>query len=537
MISGAQAIVQSLMEEGVQVVFGYPGATVCPLYDALLGSPIRHVLTRNEQNAGHAANGYARISGRPGVCIATSGPGATNLFTAIATAYLDSIPLVAITGQVPTSQLGRDVFQEVDTTGAAAPFTKYCALVKEAAQLPRALKEAFYIASSGRPGPVLLDIPMDVQRQLVAFSYPKEVSIRGYKPQFQGHPVQVKRVAAALRQARRPLLCVGGGAQTPTAKAGVRRLCERLSLPAVSTLMGLGVLPTAHPCNFGMVGQAGSPLANRLVRESDLLLIVGARVGDRAVSSPQTLEGESVIVHIDIDSAEINKNLGTTIPLVGDAGAVLSQLLEQPLGEGWPGWRQQLERERPAPGFARREQPLDPRWFLRTLSEQMAPDGIYVADVGQNQLWSAQSCLIPPEGRFLTSGGLGTMGYALPAAAGAQLAAPGRQVVAVCGDGSFQMSMMELATLCQEGLPVKLVVVKNQMLGLVREIQEDSYQDREYGVQLGSLPQLGQIAAAYGIPHRRVERAQEAPEGIRALLEAPGAFLLECDVDPREKTH
>ena len=536
-MNGAQAIVQGLMAEGVRVVFGYPGATLCPLYDALRDSPIHHVLTRNEQNAGHAANGYARISGKPGVCIVTSGPGATNLFTAIATAYMDSIPLVAITGQVPTGQLGRDVFQEVDTTGAAAPFTKYCVLVKEAAQLPRILKEAFYIASTGRPGPVLLDIPMDVQQQLLEFQYPQEVSIRGYKPQFQGHPVQVKRVAAALRQARRPLLCVGGGAQSPAAKEGVRRLCEQLKLPAVSTLMGLGVLPTAHPCNFGMVGQAGSPLANRLVRESDLLLIVGARVGERAVASPQSLAGEAVIVHIDIDSAEINKNLGTTIPLVGDAGAVLAQLLEQPLGAGWPDWAAQLAQERPVPKSSQREAPLDPRWFLHTLSTRMAADSIYVADVGQNQLWSAQSCLIREGGRFLTSGGLGTMGYALPAALGAQLAAPGRQVVAVCGDGAFQMSMMELATLGQEGLPVKLVVVKNQMLGLVREIQEDSYQDREYAVQLGDPPHIGRIAAAYGIPYCRVDRASQASEGIQALLAAPGPFLLECTVDPREKTH
>ena len=317
MMTGAQAMVKCLEAEGVTTIFGYPGAAICPFYDSLVDSSIRHILTRNEQNAGHAASGYARVTGRPAVCVATSGPGATNLFTAIATAYMDSIPLVAITGQVSSELLGRDVFQEVDTTGAAEPFTKYSYLVKDAAEIPRVFKEAFYIASTGRKGPVLIDMPVDIQRELLDFSYPHMVNIRGYKPQFKGHPMQVKRVAAAIKAAKRPLLCLGGGVFAANAQKAVRKLCEQCRLPAVTTMMGIGALPSGHPLYFGMLGQSGDGLANRAVEESDLLIIIGARVGDRAIQSPRALESMTTVVHIDIDAAEIGKNLGTTIPLVG----------------------------------------------------------------------------------------------------------------------------------------------------------------------------------------------------------------------------
>lgn len=339
MISGAQAMVKCLENEGVTVAFGYPGAAICPFYDSLRQSTvIRHVLTRNEQSAGHAASGYARITGKPGVCIATSGPGATNLFTAIATAYSDSIPLVAITGQVPTAQLGRDVFQEVDTTGAAEPFTKYTYLVKDVKDIPRVFKEAFYIAGSGRQGPVLIDMPMDVQQQLLEFQYPETVDIRGYKPRFRGHAVQLKRVAAAIREAKRPLLCAGGGVLSSGAQQQVRQLCELCSMPVVTTMMGIGALPSQHRLNYGMLGQSGSPVANQAVEESDLLILIGARVGDRAVKAPTQLEGSTTIIHIDIDAAEIGKNVGTVLPLVGDAAAVVTQLIDQdPVGE-WHRW-------------------------------------------------------------------------------------------------------------------------------------------------------------------------------------------------------
>ena len=516
MISGAQAMVKCLEAEGISVVFGYPGAAICPFYDCLGQSSIRHILTRNEQNAGHAASGYARVTGKPAVCVATSGPGATNLFTAIATAYADSIPLVAITGQVETGLLGRDVFQEVDTTGAAEPFTKYSYLVKDASDIPRVFKEAFYIASTGRRGPVLIDMPVDVQRQLINFRYPQEASIRGYKPRFRGHAVQVKRVAEAIRAAKRPLLCVGGGAIAAGAQKQVRALCEAVSLPAVSTLLGIGALPAGHPLYFGMLGQSGGCAANEAVAESDLLIILGARADNRAMAKPDQIEAATAVVHIDIDAAEIGKNLGTTIPLVGDAAAVLEQLLEQsPRGE-WGKWLEWLRARRAreaAPAAAPpRAGCVDPEAFVRLLSAKMEPDAIYVSDVGQNQIWSAKNCAVR-DGLFLTTGGMGTMGYALPAALGAKLACPGRQVVAVCGDGAFQMAMMELATANQHGVPVKLVVMRNDMLGMVREIQQREYRGRETAVALAGGPEIGGIAGAYGVPFDRIDSMEEAPPG------------------------
>ncbi|RGX56416.1 biosynthetic-type acetolactate synthase large subunit [Anaerotruncus sp. AF02-27] len=537
MMTGAQAMVKCLEAEGVTTIFGYPGAAICPFYDSLVDSSIRHILTRNEQNAGHAASGYARVTGRPAVCVATSGPGATNLFTAIATAYMDSIPLVAITGQVSSELLGRDVFQEVDTTGAAEPFTKYSYLVKDAAEIPRVFKEAFYIASTGRKGPVLIDMPVDIQRELLDFSYPHMVNIRGYKPQFKGHPMQVKRVAAAIRAAKRPLLCLGGGVFAANAQKAVRKLCEQCRLPAVTTMMGIGALPSGHPLYFGMLGQSGDGLANRAVEESDLLIIIGARVGDRAIQSPRALESMTTVVHIDIDAAEIGKNLGTTIPLVGDAALVVEQLVEQnPMGE-WDKWIGWLDGQRepfpahPAAGAGY----INPNAFIRLLSERLEKDVLYVSDVGENQIWSAKNHIVR-EGRFLTTGGMGTMGYALPAAIGAKLAAPGRQVVAVCGDGAFQMSMMELATMNQHGVPVKLVVMRNGALGLVREIQQNQYRGREIAVDLTGSPSIAGIAAAYGIPSMQVSDMQDAPAALDAFLEGPESFVLECVVDPKEGT-
>ena len=539
MISGAQAMVKCLEAEGISVVFGYPGAAICPFYDCLGQSSIRHILTRNEQNAGHAASGYARVTGKPAVCVATSGPGATNLFTAIATAYADSIPLVAITGQVETGLLGRDVFQEVDTTGAAEPFTKYSYRVGDACDTPRVFTEAFNIASTGRRGPVLIDMPVDVQRQLINFRYPQEASIRGYKPRFRGHAVQVKRVAEAIRAAKRPLLCVGGGAIAAGAQKQVRALCEAVSLPAVSTLMGIGALPAGHPLYFGMLGQSGGCAANEAVAESDLLIILGARADNRAMAKPDQIEAATAVVHIDIDAAEIGKNLGTTIPLVGDAAAVLEQLLEQsPCGE-WGKWLEWLRARRAreaAPAAAPpRAGCVDPEAFVRLLSAKMEPDAIYVSDVGQNQIWSAKNCAVR-DGLFLTTGGMGTMGYALPAALGAKLACPGRQVVAVCGDGAFQMAMMELATANQHGVPVKLVVMRNDMLGMVREIQQREYRGRETAVALAGGPEIGGIAGAYGVPFDRIDSMEEAGAAVERFLAADGSYILECVVDPREET-
>lgn len=538
MISGAQAMVKCLEAEGISVVFGYPGAAICPFYDCLGQSSIRHILTRNEQNAGHAASGYARVTGKPAVCVATSGPGATNLFTAIATAYADSIPLVAITGQVETGLLGRDVFQEVDTTARRSRSPNTAISSRTLPTSRASSRRRFTSRQPGGAGPVLIDMPVDVQRQLINFRYPQEASIRGYKPRFRGHAVQVKRVAEAIRAAKRPLLCVGGGAIAAGAQKQVRALCEAVSLPAVSTLMGIGALPAGHPLYFGMLGQSGGCAANEAVAESDLLIILGARADNRAMAKPDQIEAATAVVHIDIDAAEIGKNLGTTIPLVGDAAAVLEQLLEQsPRGE-WGKWLEWLRARRAreaAPAAAPpRAGCVDPEAFVRLLSAKMEPDAIYVSDVGQNQIWSAKNCAVR-DGLFLTTGGMGTMGYALPAALGAKLACPGRQVVAVCGDGAFQMAMMELATANQHGVPVKLVVMRNDMLGMVREIQQREYRGRETAVALRAVRRS---AGSPGVrrPFDRIDSMEEAGAAVERFLAADGSYILECVVDPREET-
>ncbi|MDR3121876.1 MAG: thiamine pyrophosphate-binding protein [Clostridiales bacterium] len=559
MMLGAQAMVECLRREGVNTVFGYPGATIAPFYEALAQSGIRHVLTRTEQGAGHAASGYARLSGRPGVCVATSGPGATTLFTAIATAYSDSIPMVAITGQVATNQLGRDVFQEVDTTGAVEPFTKYSFLLKSAADIGRVFKEAFHIASTGRQGPVLIDAPVDVQRERLGsddgagaatgdgigtgavgvadFIYPERADIRGYKPRYDGHALQVKRVAEAIRAAKRPLLCLGGGVFLSGAVGPARELCERASLPVVSTLMGIGLLPPGHPLYYGMLGYSGGGAANAALAGSDLLILIGARVGDRAITQPSELAGTTV-VHVDIDTAEIGKNVGATIPLVGDAARVIAQLLERDLRGEWPDWIAALDALRAKERTeldTRGERPrsVDPVRFVRALSGLLPEGAVYIADVGQNQIWSAKNFCVPG-GRFLTTGGMGTMGYSVPAAIGAKLACPERAVLAVCGDGAFQMSMNELATIRQLGLPIKIIVMRNGVLGMVRDLQKRAGA-KEFAVDLSGSPDLGLIAAAYGLGYARAERLDGACAAARDMISCDGAFLLEIVVDPDEE--
>lgn len=540
MITGAKAMIECLKAEGVQTIFGYPGATIAPFYDELRESGISHILTRTEQGAGHAASGYARITGQPGVCVSTSGPGATNLLTAIATAYSDSIPLVAITGQVATTQLGRDVFQEVDTTGAAEPFTKHSYLVKTVQDIPRIFKEAFYIASTGRKGPVLIDIPVDVQTELLNFSYPETVHIRGYKPKTQGHPLQIRKVADAIAGAKRPLICAGGGVFLSGAQALVQEFCEKTQIPVVSTLMGIGLLPADHPLYFGMLGQSGTRSANMAVSKSDLLILIGARVGDRAITRPKNVEEHAAIVHIDIDSAEIGKNLGTTIPVVGDISNVLQRLLSLDIPTDCQEFWSYLHDIRSQELAALSQRPLptigvSPRLFLQTLCKKLPPESIYIADVGQNQIWSAKN-FCAQRGRFLTTGGMGTMGYSVPAAIGAKLAAPHRTCVAVCGDGAFQMSLTEIATMCQHQIAPKIVVMRNGKLGMVKELQLRGYGNRESCVDLSGSPDFSKIAQAYGISYAIVNDMSDAESAMDAMLSHEGAFLLECTVSPEEVT-
>lgn len=533
-------MVKCLENEGVKLVFGYPGAAICPFYDSLYRSAVKHVLVREEQNAAHAASGYARMAGVPGVCVTTSGPGATNLITGIATAYMDSIPLIAVTGQVNQWLLGRDVFQEADITGACASFTKHSYLVKDAEDLPRVFKEAFHIASTGRPGPVLIDVPTDVQKQAVAsFSYPQKVQIAGYKPRTQGHAMQIRRAAKAVAAAKRPLLCCGGGVVLAGAREELLAFSGKTGIPVVTTMMGLGMVPMDCPGYLGMIGMYGQENANRAMRDADLIILCGARVGDRAVSDPQRISETTKIIHIDIDPAEIGKNMDVDIPIVGDIRLVLHTLAEETDGSAPQPWVEKVKAEKAAyvPKGAPREGSgfVEPRSFLRALFGRMEPDAVLCADVGQSQIWAANSFRVK-EGRFLTSGGLGTMGYALPAAIGAKLAAPNRQVVCVCGDGAFQMSSCELATLRQMGADVKIVLMRNDRLGMVREVQSRSYGGRYAATDLTGGPDFGKLAGAYGIPSEEAAGNADAERAAGRMLGQSGPFLLVCRVDPDEPT-
>ncbi len=533
---GADAIIKCLEEEGVKYVFGYPGVAICPFYNSILQSEIQTILIRTEQNAAHAASGMARLTGRPGVCAVTSGPGATNVITGIATAFADSIPLVCITGQVHTDLLGSDSFQEADITGAVESFVKYSYLVKNVADIPRIFREAFHIANTGRRGPVLIDIPINIQNAPVTrFQYPEEVNMRTYKPTVKGHAVQIKKVIRELERAKRPIICVGGGVLLSEARDDLREFVEKYRIPVVSTMMGISVMPTEHPLYFGMVGNHGKACANRAMNESDLLIMAGARVADRAVSQPDLITRDKVLVHIDVDPAEIGKNAGPTIPLVGDVKHIFQDFSREEFHCEHEEWLQILEEYRRTLVARRSPDPayVDPAAFITRLSEKMDPDGVYVADVGQNQIWSC-SYHIVKEGRFLTSGGMGTMGYSIPAAMGAKLADKRRQVIAVCGDGSFQMSMMELATMRQYDIPVKIIVLKNGYLGMVREYQHYTYKDHYSVVDLSGSPMLDKIAAAYDMRYQLLENMDRVEEVLDTFLGDDRAVLLECLIDPMD---
>lgn len=537
MIRAAEAMVRCLGSEGVKVVFGYPGAAICPFYDELYRSDIHHVLVRHEANAGHEASGYARITGKPAVCVATSGPGATNLLTAIATAYADSIPLICITGQVSTDQIGCDVFQEVDITGAAQPFVKHSYLVKDASQLPRIFKEAFYLAGTGRKGPVLIDVPVDVQNTMIDFEYPETVTMRTYKPTVKGNPMQIKKICEAVENAKRPLICAGGGIFLAGAEKELIKFAEKAKVPAVSTMMGLSLFPTEHHLYLGMLGMHGLKAANRAVSECDTMILIGARVGDRAVKSPTFLAENKQIIHIDIDPAEIGKNIPVDIPLVGDCKTILEELTEK-IGEvDHSQWLSELsEIKNDVPENDETEGFINPKVFLRKLSDRMPADTVCVADVGQNQIWCCNNYAIKEGGRFMTSGGMGTMGYSVPCGIGAKMAAPEREVVVVCGDGSFQMQMMELATIMQEKIAVKIIVMRNNYLGMVRELQTKGYGDRLIAVDLDGSPDFVALARAYGIESDRVSTMAEAEEKLEKLASSDKPYLLECDVYSREST-
>ena len=536
-MNGAQALIESLKREGVDHIFGYAGATICPAVDALRETPeIGYTLVRTEQNAGHMASGYARVSGKVGVCMVTSGPGATNLITGIATAYMDSIPMVAITGQVPSHLLGRDIFQEVDITGAVAPFSKHSYLVKDPNQIPRIVREAFHIASTGRPGPVLIDIPIDIQEQtLKSFDWPEEVSIRGYKPSVKGNDLQIKRVVEAIGKARQPIICAGGGVWLADARKELLELAEGTGIPVVKTMMGISLMPTRHPLNMGMIGAHGNHCANKALAKSDLLIMVGTRAADRAIVQPDEIQRRMATIHIDVDPAEIGKNMQAAVPLVGNVKVILRQMLD--LGVTPPDcaqWRDQLADYRKAElsrQFPSRPGSVFPGTVMRRLGDKLNDDAVVCADVGQNQIFTCKY-LPQKHGRLLTSGGLGTMGYALPAGVGVKVAQPERQTVVICGDGSFQMAMNELAAVKYAGMDLKIVLFRNNTLGLVHQIQSRAPYHGPFGVSLDGSPDFETIAAAYGIPCVTVAEEEDLDASIDRFLSEAGPCLMICEVHP-----
>lgn len=534
-MTGSQIFVQSLINEGVDQVFGYAGATICSLMDEmkLASDRINYTLVRQEQNAGHMASGYARITGKTGVCMVTSGPGATNLITGIATAYLDSIPMVAVTGQVPTYLLGRDIFQEVDIIGAVTPFIKHTYLVKDAAMIPQIVKEAFYIASTGRPGPVLIDFPQNIQAQEVKDPvFPESVHIRGYNPSIKGNTKQLSHVVRAISEAKRPVICAGGGVFLAHAEEELREFAHRMQIPVVTTMMGLSLLDTDDPLNMGMIGKFGNRSANKAMVKADLMIMIGMRVADRAIMEPAEVKKRLTTIHIDVDSAEIGKNMEANIPLVGNAKLILEQLMEKCEPYDTSEWREFLKdyRETELTRDFPEHPGVSPQRFMRALGRQLKEGAVVCADVGQNQIWACQHLFMHGI-RFMTSGGLGTMGYSIPAAIGAKIADPGRQSVVINGDGSFQMSMNELAAIRAGQLDVKIVIIRNHVLGLVHQSQVLSPYHGSYGVELDGDPDLHVLISAYGIKSMALHDESDMEDKIREFLNTDGAAVLIVDVD------
>ncbi len=535
-MKAAEAIIQCLIEENVKTVFGYPGATVVAIYEALRKSEVEHILVRHEQAAGHSASGFARTTGTTGVCIVTSGPGATNIITSIATAYMDSIPMVIITGQVKSNLIGKDVFQEADITGAVESFTKHNYLVRNAEDIPRIIKEAFYIAGTGRPGPVLIDIPADIQEEDINFKYPEGVDIRGYKPTVVGNKRQIKKALEKIKNSKKPLICTGGGIGCAKAEKQLMEFVKKSRIPVVHTLMGKDCVQGDNPYYIGLIGSHGFNYANKAVAQADLLILIGTRIADRATAGAKYFGKDADIIHIDIDPAEIGKNLGTNIPVVGDCKNILEGLIEGAESLETDQWINEIKSwQKVKSSEPEWQNKVNPKYCLKLLSEIVEEDAVITADVGQNQIWCARNFTVKDKRRFLTSGGLGTMGYSLPAAVGAKIAEPSRRVVAIMGDGSFQMSLFELGTIAQNNVNIIIIVFNNSGLGMVREIQNKTYGDH-HGVTLNCNPDFVKIAEAYGFKGKKVNSNEQFEEVFKEAMKSSKTFLIECEVHPLENT-
>jgi acetolactate synthase-1/2/3 large subunit len=538
-MTGAQIILDGLVKEGVEVIFGILGGAILPLYDTMPQFPqLRHVLVRHEQCAAHAADGYARVTGKVGVCMATSGPGATNLVTGIANAYLDSAPIVAITGQVPRSLIGTDGFQEADITGITLPITKHNYLVRDTGSLARIIKEAFYLARTGRPGPVHIDVPRDVFQEQVEYHYPSKLDLPSYKPTLQGHPAQIKKAIKLISESKQPVIIAGHGVIISQAYDELRKLAETAQIPVVTTLLGISCFPESHVLSFGMLGMHGMAYANLAVDTSDLIIGIGMRFDDRATGKVSTFAPHARIIHIDIDPAEIGKNVRVDVPIVGDIKTVLSALNKQITSTEHVEWFEQLDdwrKEHPSTNIRESESVL-PQYVVRQIYEVTKGEATIITGVGQNQMWAAQHYWYDKPNTLISSGGLGTMGFGLPASVGVKIGRPDDTVWLIDGDGSFQMTIQELATIAQERLSIKIAIMNNGYLGMVRQWQE-LFHERRYVATPLSGPDYVKIGEAYGIPGVRVTRKIDVIPAVEKAMEEPGPFLIDFAIEPEENVY
>jgi len=548
-ITGAQAMIRSLEQEGVEVIFGIPGGAILPAYDPILDSPVRHILCRHEQGAAHAADGYAQATGEVGVCMATSGPGATNLVTGLANAFMDSVPMVAITGQVPTWAVGGDAFQECDATGITMPVTKHNFLILDAQEIPKTIAEAFHIARTGRPGPVLVDIPKDILQTDMAWWYPEEVELPGYRPTTKGNPKQIREAAKLILSAQKPVIYAGGGIIRSGAADELLRLVELTGIPTVTTLMGRGGIPDDHELCLGMPGMHGNYTAVTAMQQADLLISLGVRFDDRVTGKLATFAPNAKIIHADIDPAEIGKNRAVDVPIVGDARSVihdLNETIEQMLEErgkpDYSAWQQTVagwKQKYPYRYTQTQDGPLKPEYVIEQIGKITNGDAIYVGGVGQHQMWASQYIRFKRPNTWINSGGLGTMGYAVPAAMGAKVGRPDDMVWAIDGDGCFQMTCQELATMTTEKIPVKIGIINNAFLGMVRQWQELFYEKRFSAVEFGyDVPDYVKLAEAYGCVGLRCETMDEVESTIRKANEIDDrTVVIDFRVDPTEKCY
>jgi acetolactate synthase-1/2/3 large subunit len=535
-MTGAQILIESLKKEGVEIIFGYPGGQVLPIFDKLYDAPIKLILTRHEQAAAHAADGYARATGKTGVCLATSGPGATNLVTGIATAYMDSVPMVALTGQVKSFLIGNDAFQEADITGITRPITKHNYLVEDVRDLARIIKEAFHVASTGRPGPVLVDIPSDIQVHEIEFIYPEKIEMRGYNPTYKGHPGQIKRAAKAISNSKRPVLYVGGGAISSDASEEVRKLAIENEIPVTMTLLGLGAFPQDNRLSLGMLGMHGTAYANHAIMDSDLIVAIGARFDDRVTGKLDAFAPHAKVIHIDIDPASVSKTVDVDIPIVGDAKEVLKQLnklVKKPDTEDW--LKMIGEWKKKFPLKYKDDNKLRPQYVVEQIYEATKGDAIITTEVGQNQMWAAQFYKFKNPRTILSSGGLGTMGYGFPAAIGAKIGRPKMPVFDIAGDGSIQMNIQELATAVINKIPVKVAILNNCCLGMVRQWQELFYKKRySYTTLCKDCPDFVKLAESYGAVGIRVTKKSEVRNAIDKALKTDNVVFLDFHVEQEE---